>query len=345
VLLFRRVPDDFYKMVMCLSLAGRLLFRPSRLTPGDLDDAERELVKFLDAFYKVVYRGIPERLRVCRFMFAVLLDVVPNVRQCGPIWCYWQFPLERYIGTLPPMIRSRSRPHEALVQAMEQHNRAELLLAFATRECPDEWAAAAGTVGGAAPPRRWELPLPNADATDITVLRPIDKPQELHGAELVALRRHHEAVADADPTPRKFYRLELTRGAIINARDSLPQDGTDRRRTSLVRIQSSARRRAPNGGVETYRLATYGLVQHFLLCQGPTGLVALAFVRSIVSQRDPTGLYGIPEDCRDMHVFSSYEGTHRYIDALSILDSVGCLTWGDRHYIMFTREPFSTKDE
>jgi len=37
-------------MMMCLSLAGRLLFRPSRLTPEDLDDAERELVKFIDAF-------------------------------------------------------------------------------------------------------------------------------------------------------------------------------------------------------------------------------------------------------------------------------------------------------
>ena len=108
-------------------------------------------------------------------------------------------------------------------------------------------------------------------------------------------------------------------------------------------IQSSARRRAPNGGVKTYLLATYGLVQHFLVCQGPTGLLALAFVQSIVTQRDPTGRYGIPEDCRDMHVLSSYEGTHRYIDALSILDSVGCLTWGDRHYIICTREPFQRR--
>jgi len=63
---------------------------------------------------------------------------------------------------------------------MEQRNRADLLLAFATGDCPYEWAATAGTVGGAAPPRRWELPLPNADTADITVLRPIDKPQELH---------------------------------------------------------------------------------------------------------------------------------------------------------------------
>eukprot|EP00168_Porphyra_purpurea_P019760 TRINITY_DN8003_c0_g1_i1.p1 TRINITY_DN8003_c0_g1~~TRINITY_DN8003_c0_g1_i1.p1 ORF type:complete len:164 (-),score=28.87 TRINITY_DN8003_c0_g1_i1:181-672(-) len=118
-LLRGRVPDGFYQMVMFLCRAGRILFRPSPQTPGELDDAERELVQFLDAFYKIVYRGLLERVQICRFMFATLINVVPNVWQCGPVWCYWQFPLERYIGTLPPMIRSRSRPHEALVYAMQ----------------------------------------------------------------------------------------------------------------------------------------------------------------------------------------------------------------------------------
>ena len=177
------------------------------------------------------------------------------------------------------------------------------------------------------------------------MLRPIDKHQELHGAELQALRHHHEAVTDADPTPRTFYRLQLCDGARINARDSQPQNGANRRRTSLVRINSSARRRAVDGTVAMYPLSTYGLVQHFLLCRGPTGPVALAYVQSIVSQRYPNRRYGIPEDRRDMHVFSSYEGTHRYIDARTIADSVGCMTRGDRHYIFFTREPFSTTDE
>lgn len=91
-------------------------------------------------------------------------------------------------------------------------------------------------------------------------------------------------------------------------------------------------------------LATYGLVRHFILCQGPTGPVALAYIQLIISQRDRNGRYGIPEDRRDMHVFSSYEGTHKYVDALSIIDSVGCISRGDRHYIMYTRESFSTRD-
>eukprot|EP00170_Pyropia_yezoensis_P000706 contig_3357_g707 len=195
VLLYGCVPDDFYDMVMCLCRAGRLLFRPSPLTPTDLDKAEWEIFKFLDSFYKLVYRGLPERLRICPFMFATLLDVVTTIRQCGPIWCYWQFPLERYIGTLPPMIRSRSRPHKALVNAMQQRDRAELLLKIAARECPEDWAVAEGTVVRGTAALTWELALPSADAAEIMVLRPIEKCQELHGAELAAQQRYHTAVA------------------------------------------------------------------------------------------------------------------------------------------------------
>lgn len=187
---------------------------------------------------------------------------------------------------------------------MQQRDCAVLLQTFASRECPEDWAVAEGTVVRGAAALTWELPLPSTDAAEIMVLRPIDKCQELHGAELAELRRYNAALADAGPTPRKFYRLKLAGGAGINACDSLPQEDTDHPRTSLVRIQSSTRRRAGNGTVETFLWAAYGFVRHLILCQGPTGPVALAYVQLIISQRDRTGRYGIPEDRRDMHVFS-----------------------------------------
>ena len=72
-------------MTMCLCRARRFLLRPSPLTPGGLDSAEHGVLKFMNALYKVVNHGHSERLRRCRFMFATLLDSVPNIKKCGLI--------------------------------------------------------------------------------------------------------------------------------------------------------------------------------------------------------------------------------------------------------------------
>jgi len=48
---------------------------------------------------------------------------------------------------------------------------------------------------------------------------------------------------------------------------------------------------------------------------------------------------------RALRKSGQYLARTSYIDARTIADSVGCMTRGDRHYIFFTREPFSTTDE
>jgi len=97
------------------------------------------------------------------------------------------------------MVRSWSRPQKALVESMERRDRAELVFTFASREFPEEWSAAVGVSGHAAPDH-WQLSLPHVDDAKITLRRPIQHPYLLYGAEPHALRRHHWDVADADPT-------------------------------------------------------------------------------------------------------------------------------------------------
>jgi len=106
------------------------------------------------------------------------------------------------------MIRGWSCPSEGLVEAMEQRDRAELLLAFVFRESLYQCAAEASSYGDAAR-ASWKLLLPNAVDAEIIVLGPIKKAQEQHRGDPPALRRHHEAVLDADPAPRKLYKLQL----------------------------------------------------------------------------------------------------------------------------------------
>lgn len=45
----------------------------------------------------------------CRSTVVALLDIVDNIRACGPVWSFLQFPMERVIGTLPPLICLRRR--------------------------------------------------------------------------------------------------------------------------------------------------------------------------------------------------------------------------------------------
>lgn len=354
VLLYGRAPDNFYEMFMCLCRAGRVLFRPSAVSPSELSAAEAEIKAFLVAFYDIVYGGRKERLKVCLFVFAALLDVVPNVKQCGPAWVFWQFPLERYIGTLPGMIGSRSKPHQSLVNALAKRQRAELLEAFASRMCPDHWRAATGQYGrdAIADPvggveaddgagGRWRFPVLDGDVVALTLLHPVEPCMDLVGAQFAALQRHDaELVADGTTT-RKCYRMEMRDGTVVRAGDTDMGEDCDRRRTSLVRVQSSDRRQSHGRAVETVSLSTYGVVEHFLLCEGPARLTAVAYIRLVRSRRDPRGRYGIADKVRGMDVFKAYDGTRRYIDAMSISASVGCFTRDNRHHVLFTRETFS----
>jgi len=101
------------------------------VSPAELVTAETEIASFLTSFYSIVYREKFERLNVCLFVFAALLDVAPSVRQCGLAWVFWQFPLERFIGTLPSMAGSRSQPQRSLFNAIAKRHRSELLEAYA----------------------------------------------------------------------------------------------------------------------------------------------------------------------------------------------------------------------
>jgi len=123
-------------MIMYLCRAGRLHFTPDPISKANLLKADDELKKFLSAYYEEVYRGELSRVPLCRYVFLALLDVVPNLKQCGPVWCTWQFPLERLIGTLPGMVRSWWRPQASLVNAISKRHRSEIILALANGNCP-----------------------------------------------------------------------------------------------------------------------------------------------------------------------------------------------------------------
>lgn len=207
------------------------------------------------------------------------------------------------------MVRSRSCPHASLINAISKRHMAEHIFAFADRQCPAEWAAATATdtnvekddgldedgaiAGGNGYRGRWRLPLPASDYCLMALLYPVACAAPMEGLELTTLRQYNAALANANPTPIKCYRVRV-RGKTWTPKDNCADVRTVHRRTSLLRIQSSDRRLLRGGRVETFERHTYGVVEHFLLRDGPNGKTALASLRLVCSRHDATGSTASP---------------------------------------------------
>ena len=73
-----------------------------------------------------------------------LLDIPYNKEACGSVWSYWQFPMERHIGTLPALMRCRSSPHAALMNAVARKYRTELIASHPSFFHRELWTEASG---------------------------------------------------------------------------------------------------------------------------------------------------------------------------------------------------------
>lgn len=52
-----------------------------------------------------------------------LLHVADSIIATGPCWSTWQYPMERLIGLLLPLVRSRSNPYKNLTNNIILHER------------------------------------------------------------------------------------------------------------------------------------------------------------------------------------------------------------------------------
>lgn len=94
-----RLPQTFYSMFISLTRACQLLFRPHEMRKTDVQRIENDFQIFCEVYFSPMNGGLVERIPLCRSVLAGLLDVVPLLRACGPTWVFWQFPIERYIGS------------------------------------------------------------------------------------------------------------------------------------------------------------------------------------------------------------------------------------------------------
>jgi hypothetical protein len=69
----------------------------------------RHLFSFLHRLTVVpryYYKHDPVRISTCPITVHALLHIASSIREMGPVWAYWAFPMERYCGDILPNIRS-----------------------------------------------------------------------------------------------------------------------------------------------------------------------------------------------------------------------------------------------
>ncbi|KAI8830038.1 hypothetical protein BC829DRAFT_366650 [Chytridium lagenaria] len=69
-------------------------------------------------YEKYYYREEFSRLGACRSVMHYILHIADSIEVLGPLWCYWQYPMERLIGLMGPLIKSRSEPYWNLVNSI-----------------------------------------------------------------------------------------------------------------------------------------------------------------------------------------------------------------------------------
>ncbi|GET53357.1 transposase domain-containing protein [Rhizophagus irregularis DAOM 181602=DAOM 197198] len=95
------------------------------LTSNDLDKVQQLLLEFYKHYESDYYQKKEEKLSAMLMSFHYLLHVADSIKDCGPCWVSWQYPMERLCGMLLPLVHSKLHPYVNLannVMLMEKIN-------------------------------------------------------------------------------------------------------------------------------------------------------------------------------------------------------------------------------
>lgn len=96
--------EHFGKLVTAVSLAIDY-----DISHEDISNIKTLLVEFVSDYEKLYYQYKAERISACLATFHLLLHLHESLADCGPAWVFWQFPCERIVGMLKPLVKNRSQ--------------------------------------------------------------------------------------------------------------------------------------------------------------------------------------------------------------------------------------------
>ena len=267
------------------------------------------------------------------------------LRACDPAWAFWQFPMERQIGTLNKFIRSHSRPHATLQEKLMRHCKADLIKYFGETYLPNEWAQSA--CKRPAPPGLpcGSLLVPQSTGLDCALLQPSSSHAEMDGTELAAMR----AVlvqGSANLTPhvimaKNYFRANSASGLVADSKPVGSDCDSHRRRNYLVRVNSTGTVFLPDRTVAVRPVSTFGAALQYAAVFIDGRPMAFAHVKRVKSAKDRRGRSGYASSTHGIQCFTGIGEVPYYVPIAAVREVVGSLESDGVHFILFSQEPFS----
>ncbi|KAJ7017125.1 hypothetical protein C8F04DRAFT_1338084 [Mycena alexandri] len=95
----------FIKLVRLLNICLQF-----EITTDEIEEVRQGFISWVEVYESEYFQKKVDRLSLCPLTIHALLHIADGIVFCGPVWCYWAFPMERYCGSVQPGIRSRRFP-------------------------------------------------------------------------------------------------------------------------------------------------------------------------------------------------------------------------------------------
>ncbi|KAJ7760285.1 hypothetical protein DFH07DRAFT_867862 [Mycena maculata] len=95
----------FIKLVHLLNICLQF-----EITNDEIKRIRTGFIEWVRIYEDIYFQHDAERMSTCPLTIHALLHIADGIKFCGPVWCYWAFPMERYCGSIQPGIRSRRFP-------------------------------------------------------------------------------------------------------------------------------------------------------------------------------------------------------------------------------------------
>ncbi|PPR00475.1 hypothetical protein CVT26_009682 [Gymnopilus dilepis] len=299
----RKYYTHFIELVKLINLCLQF-----EITKEEIEDIRVGFQDWVQEYERLYYQLAPERLSACPVTVHALLHIADSIEECGPVWAYWAFPMERFCGILQPCIKSRRFPFanldnhvKAVAQLSHIKTRYNLHDKLSTKRVRDGDEVLEG------------FSVPTYPAT--VLLHPRKKNATLDRS------LKDKVVANIE----LWGRIRHTDGGdTINASSLVKRPQEDSRDASYVRyellVDQNARRRnlPPNFIPKTF----YGQLQHLILVQMPaTEELGLTESQTLILGSIRTCTIEAQNDL-DMHYYKDH-GRTEVVDVSTIQCLVG----------------------
>ncbi|KAJ7342463.1 hypothetical protein DFH08DRAFT_782878 [Mycena albidolilacea] len=95
----------FVQLVRLLNLCMQF-----EITDEEIETLRTGFIAWVEEYERIYFQYDVSRMGVCPLTIHALLHIAAGIKFCGPVWCYWAFPMERFCGSIQPGIRSRRFP-------------------------------------------------------------------------------------------------------------------------------------------------------------------------------------------------------------------------------------------